>query len=60
MLKKVGGPSRLTFKPLPADDPVQRQPDITLARDNLGWQPKVQLDEGLDRTIAYFRTALGA
>jgi len=60
VLKKVGGPSRLTFKPLPADDPVQRQPDITLARDNLGWQPKVQLDEGLDRTIAYFRTALGA
>jgi UDP-glucuronate decarboxylase len=43
---------------MPADDPAQRQPDIALARKNLGWEPKVQLDEGLTRTIAYFATHL--
>jgi UDP-glucuronate decarboxylase len=42
-------------KPLPADDPLQRKPDITLARTRLGWEPKVQLREGLARTIAYFQ-----
>lgn len=38
----------------PSDDPMQRQPDIRLAREKLGWEPRVQLDEGLSRTIAYF------
>jgi len=56
ILAKVGGPSGLTFRPLPGDDPLQRQPDITLARTALGWEPKVALDEGLDRAIEYFRT----
>jgi len=47
--------SQLIFKPLPEDDPMQRQPNIDLARSKLGWQPKIQLQEGLTRTIAYFR-----
>ena len=55
VLAKVGGKSRLIEEPLPQDDPMQRQPDITQARSLLGWQPTVELDEGLDRTIAYFR-----
>ncbi len=46
--------SKLIFRPLPTDDPKQRQPDITLARSRLGWEPMVQLDAGLERTIAYF------
>lgn len=58
VLKKVGGSSRLVFKPLPQDDPRQRQPDISLARATLGWEPQVQLDAGLDKTIHYFRRRL--
>ena len=54
-LKLVGGRSKIVHKPLPADDPRQRQPDITLARRTLGWEPRVSLEEGLRRTIAYFR-----
>ena len=50
--------SQLLFKPLPSDDPKQRQPDISLARKHLGWKPKVSLDEGLHRTIAYFDNLL--
>jgi UDP-glucuronate decarboxylase len=50
-----GSASKLIFKPLPADDPKQRQPDITLARQALGWEPTLPLDEGLRKTIAYFR-----
>jgi UDP-glucuronate decarboxylase len=52
--------SRLIFKPLPPDDPMQRQPDISLAREQLGWVPRVPLDEGLTRTIEYFRLRLGS
>lgn len=55
-LKLVGGKSRIVHRPLPADDPRQRRPDIALARRVLGWEPKVALEEGLQRTIAYFRT----
>lgn len=55
----VGGHSRLVFKPLPADDPRQRQPDIALAKEKLGWEPKVGIDDGLRETIAYFRRLLG-
>jgi UDP-glucuronate decarboxylase len=51
--------STLVFKPLPADDPRQRQPDISLAKQQLQWEPKVDLDEGLRSTISYFRTVLG-
>src|SRR5213079_2488517 len=47
--------SELVNKPLPADDPVQRQPNIDLARQKLGWEPKVQLREGLMKTIEYFK-----
>lgn len=58
VLKLVGGRSKLVFKPLPQDDPKQRQPDITLAKAKLGWQPKVALEDGLKETIAYFRNML--
>jgi len=54
-LKLVGGKSKIVHKPLPADDPRQRRPDITLAKKILKWQPKVRLEEGLMRTIAYFK-----
>jgi UDP-glucuronate decarboxylase len=58
VLKKVGGKSKVTNLPLPADDPKQRRPDISLAKEFLGWEPKVPLEEGLDRTIEYFRGAI--
>ena len=58
VLKKVGGKSKITHLPLPSDDPKQRKPDITLAKETLGWEPKVPLEEGLEKTIAYFREAL--
>jgi UDP-glucuronate decarboxylase len=54
VLLLVGGKSKLTFHPLPADDPRQRQPNINLARNSLGWEPKVTLEDGLKATIAYF------
>lgn len=50
--------SRLEYKPLPSDDPIQRQPDITLAREKLGWEPHIQLEEGLRKTIPYFAQLL--
>jgi UDP-glucuronate decarboxylase len=55
----VGSKSRIVHRPLPVDDPMQRCPDITKARDMLGWQPAVGLAEGLYRTIAYFDALLG-
>ena len=58
VLRKVGGKSKLVMKPLPQDDPKQRQPDISLAKAVLDWEPKVQLEEGLDKTITYFRQFL--
>jgi UDP-glucuronate decarboxylase len=54
IIELTGSASKLVFKPLPADDPLQRQPDITLARTHLGWEPTVPLREGLVHTIAYF------
>jgi dTDP-glucose 4,6-dehydratase len=50
--------SRIVFKPLPQDDPRQRQPDITRARKRLGWEPHVSLEQGLQKTISYFRQKL--
>lgn len=50
----TGSKSKLEFRPLPADDPRQRQPDITLARNTLGWEPTIPLEDGLKKTIAYF------
>jgi len=53
----AGSRSKVTVgRPLPADDPARRRPDISLAKSALGWQPKVSLDEGLRKTIAWFRT----
>ena len=60
VLKLTGSSARVTHLPLPADDPKQRQPDISLARAKLGWEPKVQLAEGLAQTIDYFRTIVPA
>jgi UDP-glucuronate decarboxylase len=54
VLAMVNGKSKLVFQPLPADDPMQRCPDISLAREKLKWEPKVALDQGLAKTIAYF------
>jgi len=54
-LELVGGRSKIVHKPLPSDDPKQRRPDIALARSVLKWQPAIPLEEGLQRTIAYFR-----
>lgn len=56
VLELVGGKGKLVYKPLPSDDPMQRKPDITLAKTKLGWEPKVQLREGLQKTIAYFKS----
>jgi UDP-glucuronate decarboxylase len=54
VIEKTNSQSKLIYKPLPMDDPRQRKPDITLARKELDWKPTIQLDEGLDKTIAYF------
>jgi UDP-glucuronate decarboxylase len=54
----TGAPSKLVFKPLPSDDPMQRKPDITKARELLAWEPRVGLDQGLERTIGYFDSLL--
>ena len=58
VLAKVGSSSKLIEMPLPSDDPTQRKPDISLAKKVLDWEPKVQLSEGLDRTIPYFSEAI--
>jgi UDP-glucuronate decarboxylase len=55
ILRLTGSSSKLIFKPLPADDPRQRQPDISIAQRSLAWTPKVPLEDGLKETIAYFR-----
>jgi UDP-glucuronate decarboxylase len=56
VLKLTGAKVKVVHQPLPADDPKQRQPDITLARSKLGWEPRVELAEGLASTISYFRS----
>ena len=58
VIAQTGSKSKLVFEPLPQDDPKQRQPDITKAKRELDWEPKVSLDEGLEKTIAYFKKAL--
>lgn len=55
ILKLTGGTSKIVFKPLPQDDPRQRQPNISIARNVLKWEPTIQLTEGLERTIHYFK-----
>ena len=54
----MGSKSRLVYKPLPLDDPKQRRPDITRAKTLLGWEPRVGLEEGLLKTVDYFRSKL--
>lgn len=60
VLRLTRSKSKLVFMPLPQDDPRQRQPDIARAKALLGWEPVVELEQGLERTIAYFRTVLGS
>jgi len=55
IVEMTGSSSELVYEELPADDPCQRQPDITLAKEKLGWQPEVKLEDGLKRTISYFQ-----
>ncbi len=59
VLATTGSASTIVYEPLPQDDPTQRQPDITLAREHLGWTPTVELREGLVDTAAYFASLLG-
>ncbi len=59
VIRMTASRSKIVFQPLPQDDPLQRKPDISLAKEKLGWEPAVPLEEGLQRTIAYFRGVLG-
>ncbi len=59
VLEVTGSASELVFEPLPEDDPTQRCPDLTVARRDLGWEPKVPLREGIERTVPHFRKVLG-
>jgi len=56
LIRMTGSRSKIVFKPLPQDDPSQRKPDIALAGEKLGWQPRVPMEDGLAKTIAYFRS----
>jgi dTDP-glucose 4,6-dehydratase len=59
ILRLTGSHSRIVHRPLPADDPKQRKPDISLARRLLGWEPRVSREEGLRRTIEHYKKKLG-
>ena len=56
VIELIGSKSKLVYRPLPADDPTRRKPDITLAKKHLSWEPKIPLREGLTKTIAWFKT----
>ncbi len=58
VIKLVGSKSKIIFEPLPSDDPMQRQPNISLAKEKLNWEPTINLEEGLKKTIAYFKTII--
>jgi UDP-glucuronate decarboxylase len=58
LIRMTGSSSRIIFNPLPQDDPIQRRPDIALAREKLGWEPRIPLSEGLEKAIAYFRKVI--
>lgn len=58
IIKLTGAKSAIILKPLPQDDPMQRKPDISIAREVLKWEPKIPLQEGLEKTIAYFRSVI--
>ena len=55
VIKMTNSSSEVIFKPLPGDDPLQRKPDISLSKEKLGWNPKINLEEGLEKTISYFQ-----
>ncbi|MBM4137044.1 MAG: SDR family NAD-dependent epimerase/dehydratase, partial [Nitrospira sp.] len=55
VIKQTGAKSKIVFQPLPPDDPTQRQPNITLAKAKLNWHPSIPLNEGLKKTIKYFK-----
>ena len=55
VIEMTGSKSKTIFKDLPVDDPMQRKPDNSLAKENLCWEPKIQLEEGLKKTITYFK-----
>jgi dTDP-glucose 4,6-dehydratase len=59
ILEKLGSTAPITHLPLPTDDPKQRKPDISLAKKLLGWEPRVSFDEGIGKTVQYFREFLG-
>jgi UDP-glucuronate decarboxylase len=56
VIKQTGAASKIVNRPLPQDDPTRRRPDITLAKDKLQWQPKIPLQEGLQKTIDWFKS----
>jgi UDP-glucuronate decarboxylase len=58
IVAQIQSRSQIEYRPLPADDPKQRRPDIGLAKSKLGWQPGMALDKGLERTVSYFRDML--
>ena len=58
VIRLTGSKSKIVFEPLPQDDPTQRQPDISLARERLDWEPMLNLEKGLKKTIEYFRQVL--
>jgi dTDP-glucose 4,6-dehydratase len=59
IIRLTGSSSPITFEPLPVDDPKVRQPDVSFARQLLDWEPRVSLEDGLSKTIAYFQEKLG-
>ena len=59
VIRLTGSSSDIVFEPLPGDDPRQRQPDISLAREKLNWEPSIELEAGLTPTISYFSELLG-
>jgi len=59
IIRMTGSESKIVYEALPSDDPIQRQPDISFAAAQLGWKPKVELEEGLERTIVYFKELMG-
>ena len=58
LVRMTGSRAKIIFRPLPQDDPTQRKPDIRLAREFLDWQPKIPMEEGIEKTIAYFRSVI--
>ncbi len=58
IIEFTGSKSKIVYEPLPADDPMQRKPDITLAKEKLNWEPQIKLDEGLQKTIDFFKTVV--